>query len=50
MTSIEKLQIRMERVNALAEVLYDLLQDNHRAQILAEIIMETSATSTATAV
>ena len=43
METIDTLTIKLERINALAEVLYDLLQDNHNAQILAEIIMETSA-------
>ena len=32
----------MERINAVAEVLYDLLVDNPRAQVLAEIIIEAS--------
>ena len=32
----------MERINAVAEVLYDLLADNPRAQVLAEIIIEAS--------
>lgn len=42
MPTIDALTIRLERINALAEVLYDLLRDNHNAQILAEIIVETS--------
>lgn len=33
---------RMERINNLAEILSDLLVDNPRAQVLAEIIAETS--------
>ena len=32
----------MERINAVAEILYDLLVDNPRAQVLAEIIIEAS--------
>ena len=33
---------RMERINAIAEILLDLLADNPHAQVLAEIIVETS--------
>ena len=32
----------MERINVLAELLYEDLRGNHRAQILAEIILEAS--------
>jgi hypothetical protein len=32
----------MERINALAEILYDLIDDNPRAQVLASIIAEIS--------
>jgi hypothetical protein len=32
----------MERINTLAEILFDLLVDNPRAQMLVEIIAETS--------
>ena len=32
----------MERINVIAELLYDLLTDNPRAQVLAEIILEAS--------
>jgi hypothetical protein len=32
----------MERINTLAEILFDLLVDNPRAQMLVEIIIETS--------
>lgn len=32
----------MERINTLAEILYDLLGDNPRAQVLTEIIIEAS--------
>ena len=32
----------MERINAVAEILYDLLCDNPRAQVLTEIIIEAS--------
>jgi len=45
MKTIDTLTLQLERVNALAEVLYGLLHDNHQAQILAEIIIETSASS-----
>ena len=38
----DKLLNNMERINTVAEILYDLLSDNPRAQILAEIIVETS--------
>ena len=32
----------MERINVIAELLYDLLSDNPRAQVLTEIILEAS--------
>lgn len=32
----------MERINVVAEVLYDLLSENPRAQVLTEIIIEAS--------
>ena len=32
----------MERINVVAELLYDLLGDNPRAQVLTEIIIEAS--------
>ena len=32
----------MERINVVAELLYNLLGDNPRAQVLAEIIVEAS--------
>lgn len=32
----------LERINAVAEVLYDLLENNPHAQVLTEIIIETS--------
>ena len=32
----------MERINVVAEILYDLLGDNPRAQVLIEIIIEAS--------
>lgn len=34
----------MERINTVAEILLDLLADNPRAQVLAEIIIEASQT------
>lgn len=42
MQTIDALTVKLERINALAKVLYDLLCDKHHAQILAEIIIETS--------
>lgn len=32
----------MERINVVAELLYDLLADNPQAQVLTEIIIEAS--------
>lgn len=32
----------MERINVVAEILLDLISDNPRAQVLAEIIIEAS--------
>jgi hypothetical protein len=32
----------MERINTVAEILYDLLNDNPRAQVLTEVIIEAS--------
>ena len=43
MQTIDTLTAQLERINALAEVLYEQLRDNPRAQILAEIIFEASA-------
>ena len=40
--TIDALAIKLERVHALADILVSLLTDNTQAQILAEIIMETS--------
>ena len=34
----------MERINTIAEILYDILSENPRAQILTEIIIEASQT------
>ena len=34
----------MERINTIAEILYDILNENPRAQILTEIIIEASQT------
>lgn len=39
---VDTLLNSMERINVVAELLYDLLYDNPRAQVLAEIIMESS--------
>ena len=32
----------LERINVIAEILLDLISDNPRAQVLAEIIIEAS--------
>lgn len=40
--SSDALAIKLERVHVLADVLFSLLVDNPQAQVLAEIIMETS--------
>lgn len=40
----ETLLRNMERINVVAELLYDLLAENPRAQVLAEIIIEASTT------
>lgn len=39
---IDVLSVKLERVHALADVLLSILVGNPQAQILAEIIMETS--------
>jgi len=39
---IDTLLNNMERINVVAEILYDLLYDNPRAQTLVEIIIEAS--------
>ena len=38
----DTLLTNMERINVVAELLYDLLSDNPRAQVLTEIILEAS--------
>lgn len=38
----DQLSIKMERIHVLADILFSMLVDNPQAQILAEIIMETS--------
>ena len=40
--TIESLSIKLERVHVLADILFDLLADHPQAQILADIIIETS--------
>ena len=42
METIETLEIKLERINVLSTLLLEFLIGNPRAQILAEIIMETS--------
>ncbi len=41
---IDILLADMERIHVVAEILYDLLHDNPRAQVLLEIIIEASQT------
>jgi hypothetical protein len=43
--AIDVLSIKLERVHVLADILFSLLVDNPQAQILTEIIMETSLLS-----
>ena len=38
----DQLAIKLERINVLADLLVTILADNPQAQVLAEIIMETS--------
>jgi hypothetical protein len=40
--TIDALAVKLERVHVLADVLFSLLVDNPQAQVLTEIIMETS--------
>jgi hypothetical protein len=40
----DNLLANMERINVVAEILYDLLSNNPRAQVLTEIIIEASQT------
>lgn len=40
--TIEVLSIKLERVHVLADILFDLLADHPQAQVIADIIMETS--------
>ena len=42
MGTIDDITSKLERINVLADLLMDLLMDNPRAQVLAELIMETS--------
>ena len=43
--AIDDLSIKLERVHVLADILFSLLEANPQAQVLAEIIMETSLLS-----
>ena len=45
MMMADVLAMKLERVNALADILFSILVDYPQAQILAEIIMETSSLS-----
>ena len=40
--TIDVLSVKLERVHVLADILFSLLVDHPQAQVLAEIIMETS--------
>ena len=40
--TIDVLSIKLERVHVLADILFSLLVDHPQAQVIAEIIMETS--------
>ena len=42
METIDTLSSKLERIHVLADMLLELLIGNPRAQVLAEIIMETS--------
>lgn len=42
MMTIDELASKLERINVLADLLMELLVGNPQAQVLAEIIMETS--------
>ena len=42
MMTIDELASKLERINVLADLLLELLVGNPQAQVLAEIIMETS--------
>ena len=41
----ETLLNTLERINAVAEILLDIISDNPRAQVLTEIIIEASQTN-----
>lgn len=38
----EQLAVKLERINVLSDILFTLLEGDPRAQVLVEIIMETS--------
>ena len=40
--SIDVLSIKLERIHVLADILFSLLVDYPQAQVLSEIILETS--------
>ena len=42
MMTIDELTAKMERINVIAELLLDLLIGNPQAQVLTEVIIETS--------
>jgi hypothetical protein len=39
---IDALSVKLERIHVLSDILFSMLVDNPQAQILSEIIMETS--------
>lgn len=39
---VDVLAVKMERIHVLSDILFSLLVDHPQAQVLAEIIMETS--------
>lgn len=43
---VDILLANMERINLIAEILYDLLRHNPQAQVLTEIIIEASTSHT----
>lgn len=38
----DQLAVQLERIHVLADILFSILVDDPKAQVLAEIIMETS--------
>jgi hypothetical protein len=42
MVTADELSIKLERCHVLADILFSLLETDPKAQVIAEIIMETS--------